>query len=57
LWGQHIPAVDAAVSGVFLHGWAGDLAKAKYGEMSLVATDILEALPAAIRQVRAGDES
>lgn len=55
LWGQHIPSVDAAICGVFLHGLAGDLAKDKYGEMSLVATDILECLPSAIRLTLLGD--
>jgi NAD(P)H-hydrate epimerase len=48
LWGQHISAAEASVCGVYLHGLAGDLAKEKYGEMGLTATDIIEALPRAI---------
>jgi hydroxyethylthiazole kinase-like uncharacterized protein yjeF len=48
LWGQHISAAEAAVCGVYLHGLAGDLAKEKFGEMGLTATDIIEALPRAI---------
>jgi NAD(P)H-hydrate epimerase len=48
LWGQHMSAVEASVCGVYLHGFAGDLAKEKYGEMGLTATDIIEALPRAI---------
>jgi hydroxyethylthiazole kinase-like uncharacterized protein yjeF len=52
LWGQHVTGSDAAVSGVFVHGLAGDIAQAKYGEMSLVATDILRALPFALRRVQ-----
>jgi NAD(P)H-hydrate epimerase len=48
LWGQHISAAEAAVCGVYLHGLAGDLAKEKFGEMGLTATDMIEALPRAI---------
>ena len=54
LWGQHMRGTDAAVSGVFIHGLAGDMAKAKYGEMSLMATDIIRALPLALRRVQSG---
>lgn len=39
-------ATDAARLGVYLHGAAGDLAAAKVGETSLVASDIVDALPA-----------
>jgi hydroxyethylthiazole kinase-like uncharacterized protein yjeF len=53
LYGQHLSAAEAAIAGVFLHGLAGDLAKEKYGEMSLVATDIIGELPHAIAQTRA----
>ena len=38
---------DAAVAGVFLHGLAGDLAAKRLGEVSLVATDIIDELPRA----------
>jgi hydroxyethylthiazole kinase-like uncharacterized protein yjeF len=48
LWGQHMSAAEASVCGVYLHGLAGDLAKEKYGEMGLTATDIIEAMPHAI---------
>jgi NAD(P)H-hydrate epimerase len=41
--------------GVFLHGLAGDLAVERSGEESLVADDVLDALPAAFRRLR-GDE-
>ena len=38
-------ALDAAVSGVFYHGRAGDLAAELRGERALVASDLLEQLP------------
>jgi NAD(P)H-hydrate epimerase len=41
----------AAAAGVYLHGLAGDLAAARLGPESLVAGDVLEALPAAILSV------
>ena len=57
LWGQHVSAIDAVICGVFIHGKASDLAKEKYGEMSLVAGDIIEALPRAITRTHSGDRS
>ena len=39
---------DSAKYGVYLHGLAGDLAKEKYGEFSLIASDIIEFIPQAI---------
>jgi len=35
-------AEEAAVTGVFLHGLAGDIAAAKSGQESLIASDIIE---------------
>lgn len=51
LLGQGIRPFEAARFGVYLHGLAGDLAAREKGEISLVATDLLEFLPEAIRQV------
>jgi hydroxyethylthiazole kinase-like uncharacterized protein yjeF len=56
LWGQHISAAEASVCGVYLHGLAGDLAKRKYGEMGLTATDIIEAMPRAIMKTLSENE-
>jgi NAD(P)H-hydrate epimerase len=39
---------SAAFAGVFLHGRAGDIAAARLGERSLMASDIVDALPSAI---------
>lgn len=43
--GQGLPAFEAAKLGVYIHGLAGDLAAKEKGEISLIATDLLKALP------------
>jgi len=48
------PAAEVAVAGVYLHGLAGDLAAQQLGEISLVAGDLLDALPRAFRALRDG---
>lgn len=48
---QGLEGKEAAPLGVFLHGWAGDLAKAEGSEMGLIAGDVLRAIPAAISDV------
>jgi ADP-dependent NAD(P)H-hydrate dehydratase / NAD(P)H-hydrate epimerase len=40
LWSQGMETVSAAYSGVFIHGQAGDFAKIKLGEKSLMALDV-----------------
>lgn len=44
---------EAVVAAVFLHGLAGDVARDSVGEYSLMATDLLTALPEAFRRVQA----
>jgi len=39
--------IEATILGVYIHGKAGDMAAAKYGELSVNATDIVELLPTA----------
>jgi len=46
-------ASDALVAGVYLHGSAGDLAAARLGEESLIASDVIESLPDAFAALRA----
>jgi ADP-dependent NAD(P)H-hydrate dehydratase / NAD(P)H-hydrate epimerase len=50
---QNLQGVAEAVrSAVFLHGLAGDVARETLGEQCLLATDLLTALPEAMRRVR-----
>ncbi|MCJ7778061.1 MAG: NAD(P)H-hydrate dehydratase [Sedimentisphaerales bacterium] len=44
LIGQGLSNLDAAVLGVYIHGLAGDIAAEKIGQVSLMATDIVQAL-------------
>jgi len=44
--------VEAVIAAVHLHGLAGDVARETMGEHSLVATDLVRALPEAFRRVR-----
>lgn len=49
LMGQGMSNLDATILGVYLHGLAGDIAASRLGQISLMATDIIEALPDAFR--------
>jgi len=51
LAGQGLSLFDAAVLGVYSHGFAGDVASAIHGQISVIATDIMENLHAAFAQV------
>jgi NAD(P)H-hydrate epimerase len=53
LLAQGIEAGAAARVGVYLHGLAGDLAADRVGEMPLLARDIIEDFPRALRRLRA----
>lgn len=49
---QGRPAVLTARAGAYLHGLAGDLAARDSGEEAMLASDLLAALPEAIRRVK-----
>ncbi|MBF0557151.1 MAG: NAD(P)H-hydrate dehydratase [Nitrospirae bacterium] len=51
LLGQGLNPADASVAGVFIHGMAGDKAAEKTGEYSLIASDIINALPDAFMEL------
>jgi len=48
---QNIDPVKAAIMGVYLHGLAGDIAALKTGQHALIASDIIESIPAAFRSL------
>lgn len=48
---QGADPLTATWSGVFLHGRAGDIGAERLGQRALLALDILEALPAAMRSI------
>ena len=51
LWAQGASQNAAAFAGVFLHGLAGDIARDIVGERSIIAQDLIDYLPAAIKKV------
>jgi NAD(P)H-hydrate epimerase len=48
LAGQRFPLKDAVLAAVCLHGMAGDICAERYGEYSVTAGDLIEALPEAV---------
>jgi NAD(P)H-hydrate epimerase len=48
---QGLEIMDAAKAAVFIHGLAGDLAIKETTEMGLVASDILKAIPLALKSI------
>ena len=49
---QGIPPYTSAKTGVYIHGLAGDIAAREKGEISLIASDIIEKLPDAFSNLR-----
>lgn len=49
---QGLEPWQASVSGAFLHGLAGELAAETFGQLSVIATDIIDHLPAAIKKCK-----
>jgi ADP-dependent NAD(P)H-hydrate dehydratase / NAD(P)H-hydrate epimerase len=52
LLAQSYNATDAAMIGVYLHGLAGDIAARDLGQESLIASDLIDAFPAAFKRLR-----
>lgn len=52
LWVQGMTPGDAALAGIFLHGLAGDMARAEKGELGSLAGDLLTCLAEAITKMR-----
>jgi NAD(P)H-hydrate epimerase len=48
LLGQGFDPFEACVLGVYLHGWAGDLARDDLSEICVVASDLIDYLPDAV---------
>ncbi|MDR5683638.1 MAG: NAD(P)H-hydrate dehydratase [Armatimonadota bacterium] len=57
LVGQGLGPFDAAWVGAYLHGAAGDLLAAEIGDRGLLAHEVAERLPVAMRRVRMGEIS
>jgi ADP-dependent NAD(P)H-hydrate dehydratase / NAD(P)H-hydrate epimerase len=51
LLAQGLAPQEAMKLGVYLHGFAGDRAAAAKGEIGLIASDIVEQLPAGLREL------
>lgn len=49
---QGVEAFEAAVAGAYIHGLAGELARADLGDMGVVAGDLPPRLPLALQRVR-----
>ncbi len=56
MYGQGLPLLEAVKKGVYLHGLAGDLAAREKGQDGIIARDIMESLPEALRQDRLGPD-
>jgi len=51
--GQNRNPLHACILGVYLHGLAGDIAASQKGQDSLIATDIIDSIPAAFLSLKA----
>lgn len=51
LLSQGYSSLESAIFGVYLHGKAGDLAKEKYGETALIASDIVDNLSVVLANI------
>ncbi len=54
---QGLPGVEAALTGAFVHGMAGDLAAEALGQRGMIAGDILNFVPEALRLFERHDQA
>ena len=54
---QRTTALAAAVSGVYIHSCAGEILKEKMGEHSIIAGDLIDAIPSAIMKALKANEN
>jgi NAD(P)H-hydrate epimerase len=52
LVGQHNTPAQAGINGVYVHGSAGDIARDEIGEMGMLASDIMNRIPIALKQLQ-----
>lgn len=52
LLAQGLNLFDAAASGVYIHGMAGEVVKARLGDAGMVASDLLPELPQVIKRLK-----
>jgi NAD(P)H-hydrate epimerase len=57
MFGMGLTVQEAVRKGVFIHGFAGDLAAEYEGEDGITAQDIMDYLPLAVRLEREGLEA
>jgi len=48
---QNLPIVHAVVAAVYIHGLAGDMCAEQLGEYCVTATDIINMLPQAMKEI------
>ncbi len=48
---QKLSPLDAALAGVFIHGLAGDIASSDMTEYSVLASDVIDYIPFALREI------
>jgi NAD(P)H-hydrate epimerase len=52
LLAQGVPSWEAACAATYLHGVAGDLAAARKGQAGMIAGDLIEEIPHALRLIQ-----
>ena len=51
LLAQHYSSQEAAILGMYLHGFAGDKARKKYTEYAMSATQLIDCIPKAFKEL------